>query len=85
MAIQIVIDTTVLVAAATQVLLSSCSGFLLRREQHGQGRPVAVVDRFLDDVAARANRHAIFYLIRPFLIDPGDEVGFSTPGWFSTP
>ena len=47
---------------------------VLKREQHRQGRSLAVVDRFLDDLAARANRHAIFYLIRPFLADPGDEL-----------
>jgi predicted nucleic acid-binding protein len=47
---------------------------VLKREQHRQGRSLAVVDRFLDDVAARANRHAIFYLIRPFLADPDDEL-----------
>jgi predicted nucleic acid-binding protein len=32
------------------------------------------VDRFLDDLADRANRHAIFYLVRPFLSDPDDEL-----------
>jgi predicted nucleic acid-binding protein len=47
---------------------------VLKREQHLQGRPLAVVDRFLDDLASRANRHAIFYLIRPFLADPNDEL-----------
>jgi putative PIN family toxin of toxin-antitoxin system len=47
---------------------------VLKREQHRQGRSVAVVDRFLDDVAFRANRHVIFYLIRPFLADPDDEL-----------
>ena len=47
---------------------------VLKREQHRQGRTMAVVDRFLDDIAARANRPAIFYLIRPFLIDPDDEL-----------
>ena len=31
------------------------------------------MDRLLDDVADRANRHAIFYLIRPYLADPDDE------------
>ncbi len=35
---------------------------------------MAAVDRLLDDLAARANRHAIFYLIRPFLTDPDDEM-----------
>jgi predicted nucleic acid-binding protein len=47
---------------------------VLKREQHRQGRSLAVVDRFLDDLAARTNRHAIFYLIRPFLADPDDEL-----------
>jgi putative PIN family toxin of toxin-antitoxin system len=47
---------------------------VLKREQHRQGRSLAVVDRFLDDIAARANRHAIFYLVRPYLSDPDDEL-----------
>lgn len=47
---------------------------VLKREQHRRGRPLAVVDAFLDEVAARANRHAIFYLMRPFLADPDDEL-----------
>ena len=46
---------------------------VLKREQHRQGRSLPVVDRFLDDLAARANRHAIFRLIRPYLADPDDE------------
>jgi len=46
---------------------------VLKREQHRQGRDLAVVDRFLDDVVARANRHVIFYLIRPHLADANDE------------
>jgi predicted nucleic acid-binding protein len=45
----------------------------LKREQHRQGRSVASVDRLLDDFAARANRHAVFYLMRPYLSDPDDE------------
>jgi predicted nucleic acid-binding protein len=47
---------------------------VLKREQHRHGHPIAVVDKFLDDIAARANRHAIFYLVRPFLTDPDDEL-----------
>jgi len=47
---------------------------VLKREQHRQGRSLRVVDSFLDDLAARANHHAIFYLIRPFLNDPDDEL-----------
>jgi putative PIN family toxin of toxin-antitoxin system len=98
MAVQIVIDTNVLVAAArsnagasfellrlfvardtrwewnisTALLLEYEA--VLKREQHLQGRAMAIVDRFLDDLAARANRHAIFYLVRPFLADPDDEL-----------
>jgi hypothetical protein len=47
---------------------------VLKREQHRQGRPLVVIDRFLDDLVARAYRHAIFYLIRPFLADPDGEL-----------
>jgi len=47
---------------------------VLKREQHRQGRAMPMIDRFLDDLAARANRHSIFYLIRPFLADPQDEL-----------
>lgn len=47
---------------------------VLQREQHRQGRSPEVVGRFLDDLAARANRRAIFYLFRPFLPDPDDEL-----------
>ena len=98
MAVQVVIDTNVLVAAArsnagasfellrlfaegdtrwqwnisTALLLEYEA--VLKRGQHLQGRPMAVVDRFLDDLAARANRRTIFYLIRPFLTDPDDEL-----------
>ena len=46
---------------------------VLKREQHRQGRDLAEVDRLLDDVAARANRHAIFFFFRPHLTDPDDE------------
>ena len=38
-----------------------------------QWRDLPEVDRFLDYVAARANRHAIFYLMLPHLSDPDDE------------
>ena len=47
---------------------------VLKREQHRQNRSLAMVERFLDDLAARANRHSIFYLVRPFLADPNDEL-----------
>jgi len=97
MALPIVIDTSVLVAAARsktgasfELLRLFAAGdtrwqwnistallleyeAVLKREQHRQGRDLSEVDRLLDDVAARANRHAIFYLIRPYLADPDDE------------
>jgi predicted nucleic acid-binding protein len=47
---------------------------VLKREEHRQGWSLASVDRFLDDLAARANRHAIFYLMRPYLADPDDDL-----------
>ena len=47
---------------------------VLKRELHRQERSMAEVDGLLDDIAAGANRHAIFYLIRPFLSDPDDEL-----------
>ena len=46
---------------------------VLKREQHRMGRDLKTVERMLDDIASRANRHAIFYLIRPFLTDADDE------------
>ena len=97
MPFQVVIDTSVLVAAARsktgasfELLRLFAAGdprwewnistallveyeAVLKREQHRQGRDFSVVERFLDDVAARANRHAIFYLVRPYLADPDDE------------
>ena len=47
---------------------------MLKREQHRKGRSLALVEAALDDLAARAHRHAIFYLTRPFLTDPDDEL-----------
>jgi predicted nucleic acid-binding protein len=97
MPLQIVVDTSVMIAAArsrrgasfellrlfdrgdarwewniSTALLVEYEA-VLKREQHRQGRDLAEVDRLLDDVAARANRRAIFYLVRPYLIDPDDE------------
>ena len=98
MPIQLVIDTSVLVAAARssagasfELLRLFAAGdprwewnistalvpeyeAVLKREQHRQGRSLSAVDKFLDDVAARANRRAIFFLFRPFLTDPDDEL-----------
>jgi putative PIN family toxin of toxin-antitoxin system len=96
-AIQVVIDTNVLVAAArssggasfelirlfavgdkrwelnvsTAVLIEYEA--VLKRPENLQGRTSPDIDQFVADLAARANRHAIFYLIRPFLSDPTDE------------
>lgn len=96
-AIQAVIDTSVMVAAArsrqgasfrllslfevgdarwewnisTAMLLEYEA--VLKRERNRLGRDLSTVDRLIDDVAARANRHTVYYLIRPFLSDPGDE------------
>ena len=98
MAIQVVIDTNVLVAAARsnagasfEILRLFSTGdsrwqwnistallleyeAVLKREQHRQGRSLTLVDKALDDLTFRANRHAIFHLIRPFLADPDDEL-----------
>lgn len=32
------------------------------------------IDRFLDNLCLRANRHDVFYLWRPLLADPGDDL-----------
>ena len=46
---------------------------VLKREIHRQGRDMALVDRFLDDFVAKANRHSIFFLLRPYLRDADDD------------
>lgn len=46
---------------------------VLKRELLRQGKELTLVDRFLDDVVARANRHAIFFLLRPYLRDADDD------------
>lgn len=45
----------------------------LKIEAERQSRPIAVVDRFLDFLAAISNRRQVYFLLRPFLRDPGDE------------
>ena len=45
----------------------------LKIEATRQNRPLTVVDRFLDFLAAISNRRQIYFLLRPFLRDPGDE------------
>ena len=32
------------------------------------------IDQLLDNICAMANRHEVFYLWRPFLSDPGDDM-----------
>jgi predicted nucleic acid-binding protein len=46
---------------------------VLKRERHRQGKEVSLVDTFLDDLVARANRRSIFFLLRPYLRDANDE------------
>jgi putative PIN family toxin of toxin-antitoxin system len=45
----------------------------LKIEATRQGRPLAVVDEFLDSLAAVSNRRQTYFLLRPFLRDPGDD------------
>jgi len=45
----------------------------LKTEALRQGRPLAVVDRFLDFLAAISDRRQTYFLLRPFLRDPGDD------------
>jgi putative PIN family toxin of toxin-antitoxin system len=46
---------------------------VLKREQLRQEKDLNPIDAFLDDLVARANRHSIFFWIRPFLPDAGDD------------
>jgi putative PIN family toxin of toxin-antitoxin system len=45
----------------------------LKTEALRQGRPLAVVDSFLDFLASVSNRRQTYFLLRPFLRDPGDD------------
>jgi len=45
----------------------------LKTEALRQGRPLAVVDRFLDFLASISDRRQTYFLLRPFLRDPGDD------------
>lgn len=45
----------------------------LKTEAARQGRPLEVVDRFLDFLVSRSNRRQTFFLLRPFLRDPKDD------------
>ena len=46
---------------------------VLKREIHRQGRDISVIDKFIDDIVSVANRHSVFYLLRPFLQDADDD------------
>jgi putative PIN family toxin of toxin-antitoxin system len=45
----------------------------LKTEALRQGRPRAIVDRFLDFLASVSDRRQTYFLLRPFLRDPGDD------------
>ena len=45
----------------------------LKIEAARQGRPLATVDEFLDSLAAVSSRRQTYFLLRPFLRDPGDD------------
>lgn len=45
----------------------------LKIEAARQGRPEMVVEQLLDFLAAISNRRQIYFLLRPFLRDPGDD------------
>lgn len=34
---------------------------------------MGLIDRFIDDIVSLANRHPIFYLLRPYLKDADDD------------
>ena len=46
---------------------------VLKREIHRQGKDMSVIDKFIDDLVFVANRHSIFYLLRPYLKDTDDD------------
>src|SRR5438132_7084891 len=45
----------------------------LKSEAVRQGRPLELVDRFLDFLVLRSNRRQTFFLLRPYLRDPKDD------------
>ena len=45
----------------------------LKTEALRQGRPLAVVDRFLDFPVSISDRRQTYFLLRPLLRDPGDD------------
>lgn len=46
---------------------------VLKREIHRQGKDMSVIDKFIDDLVYVANRHSVFYLLRPYLKDADDD------------
>lgn len=46
---------------------------VLKREIHRQGKDMSMIDDFIDDIVSEANRHPIFYLLRPYLKDADDD------------
>ena len=46
---------------------------VLKREIHRQGKDISIIDKFIDDIIAQANRYPIFYLLRPYLKDADDD------------
>jgi len=46
---------------------------VLKREIHRQGKDMAMIDKFIDDLVAVANRYSVFYLLRPWLRDADDD------------
>jgi predicted nucleic acid-binding protein len=46
---------------------------VLKREIHRQGKDTSVIDKFIDDLVSVANRHSIFYLLRPYLKNADDD------------
>ena len=46
---------------------------VLKREMHRQAKNITMIDAFIDDIVSEANRHPIFYLLRPHLKDADDD------------
>ena len=42
---------------------------VLKREVHRQGKDMAMIDKFTDDLISEADRYSVFYLLRPWLRD----------------
>ena len=46
---------------------------VLKREIHRQEKDMGLIDRFIDDIVSLADKHPIFYLLRPHLKDADDD------------